>query len=804
MGSNNRIFVQIASYRDPELVSTLEDCIAKASSPDGLRFGICWQHDETESLAEYVGDDRFRILDVHWSESKGVCWARHEIQKLYGGEEYTLQLDSHHRFAENWDEQLIEMMRQTGCEKPILTAHTPPYDPDRWEPGSPGPEDRDSRAYKIVAKSFSANGMIQLASEQIQNWQTLLRPLHARFLSCHFYFTLGGHCEECSYDSLLYSGEQEMNMTLRSFSMGYDLFHPHRSVVWHEYERRGKPKHWDDHTEKLVRGGMTDVSSAQRTLSSQERMRQLLQREAQGTDVGPYGLGNERTIEAYEKYAGIDFRNCRFHRDTLVAKEPPNVYRDPDRWDTEFFDGALAMQKRDDYFAFFRRSGVRFPAAGNLSKPAIGSLSPGCRTCINGTWSCIFITDACTRSCFYCPVAQKKQDVGNPASGPEKVFFDSVDEYISFLRTFDFKGVSFSGGEPFLVLDRVLEYLKEIRRVFGDRHYIWVYTNGDCVSEEKLSLLHQAGLDEVRFDISANNYDLTVVRMAVGIVGTVTVEIPAIPEDVDRVKSLLKEMEGIGVKHLNLHQLMRTDHNAMAFDQRGYSPVNRKDHPVNVPIMESELAACEILKHAVEAGVQMGINYCSSCYKARFQGAGHRKRAAGLCRDKKATMTETGYLSQLAIDASGDEARYVKENLGEDEWEITVEGEKSELRFSAEHLDLLLRESYAEADVIYHVENIEPVCGGGGEGENSGGGPFTKMSIQTSVAFRLALENSTSAFLFYRLFVEKRAVERVVDELRELYKVDDDGLEAIKNDVTAFYNRFREAEYLPMDLPPYE
>jgi mannose-6-phosphate isomerase-like protein (cupin superfamily) len=31
--------------------------------------------------------------------SKGLCWARSEIQKLYEGEDYTLELDSHHRFA---------------------------------------------------------------------------------------------------------------------------------------------------------------------------------------------------------------------------------------------------------------------------------------------------------------------------------------------------------------------------------------------------------------------------------------------------------------------------------------------------------------------------------------------------------------------------------------------------------------------------------------------------------------------------------------------------------------------------------
>ena len=43
------IFVQIASYRDPQLLPTLRDCIAKATRPDLLRFGVCWQRDESEA-----------------------------------------------------------------------------------------------------------------------------------------------------------------------------------------------------------------------------------------------------------------------------------------------------------------------------------------------------------------------------------------------------------------------------------------------------------------------------------------------------------------------------------------------------------------------------------------------------------------------------------------------------------------------------------------------------------------------------------------------------------------------------------
>lgn len=804
MSKNNKIFVQIASYRDPELIPTIKDCIAKAKTSDRLRFGICWQHDETENLNGYAEDERFRIIDCLWNQSKGVCWARHEIQKLYKGERYTLQLDSHHRFAPNWDEQLIEMMAQTGSKKPIITAHTPEYFPEQWEPGSSGPHDKDVTPYKIVPKSFTTASLVQLESTYINNWQTLLKPLHARFLSCHFFFTLGEFCLECQYDPMIYFNGQELNMTIRSFTAGYDIFHPQKSLVWHEYLRSGKPKHWDDHTEKLVQEKKIDISSDKRDIYSKNRMKQLLQQENCNIDLGDYGLGSARTLENYEKYAGIDFQNQRLHRDTLEGKEPPNSYINSEKWSTEFFDNKGASLKRAEYYRFFNQKGVKYPAAGNLSKPARGNLSPGCRTCIAGTWACIFITDACTRKCFYCPIPQSKRDNNRAPNGPEHITFDSVDDYIEYLKKFEFDGVSFSGGEPFLVVDRMLAYIKKTRECFGEKHYIWAYTNGDPVTDQNLTLLGQAGLNEVRFDISANNYDLTAVKKAVDHIETVTVEIPAIPEDIERLKSLLKEMVKIGVKHLNLHQLMRTKYNSGNFNQRCYSPVNKDIYPDFTPIMESEIAAYEILKHAIETETGLGINYCSRCYKARFQGTGHRKRATQYFKNKKFYLTETGYLSQLAMDVASDQAAFIIKSLSKDEWEVAVDGERSELLFSVEHLDLLLKESYNQVDVIYYEVTTTPENNQTTAENASNILIDNKICVQQNVKYRLSLENNTSAFLFYRLFVEGKNIESVVNELADLYQLDDDGVERMALEINNFYAKFQTAEYLPNNLEPYE
>ena len=129
------IFIQLASYRNPELLPTIKDCIAKAKYPKNLVFSITWQHspeDVWDNLSGYTNDKRFKIVDIPYKESEGVCWARHKLQQNYNDEEYTLQLDSHHRFAENWDEELINMYKQLqelGYKKPLLTGYLPSYEP---------------------------------------------------------------------------------------------------------------------------------------------------------------------------------------------------------------------------------------------------------------------------------------------------------------------------------------------------------------------------------------------------------------------------------------------------------------------------------------------------------------------------------------------------------------------------------------------------------------------------------------------------------------------------------------------------
>jgi len=127
-------------------------------------------------------------------------------------------------------------------------------------------------------------------------------------------------------------------------------------------------------------------------------------------------------------------------------------------------------------------------------------LSPGCLLCGQGAWSCLFINSICNASCFYCPTEQPSKSEPTTNGIP----FQSPQTYVDYLKKFRIGGVGISGGEPFLTFDRTMQFVSTIKRHLGSRVYLWMYTNGILATEERLRKLRDAGLDEIRFDITAN------------------------------------------------------------------------------------------------------------------------------------------------------------------------------------------------------------------------------------------------------------------------------------------------------------
>jgi len=312
-----KIFIQIASYRDPQLVPTIQDAIGKSKHPENLVFGIARQYhpeDKFDDLSSYEEDKRFRVLNIPHEESKGVCWARNQVQQLYGGEEYTLQIDSHMRFDQDWDQTLIDMLsdlQDKGYKKPLLTGYVSSFDPEN------DPDGRVVDPWRMVFDRFTPEGCVFFLPETIPGWKDLTEPITSRFYSAHFCFTLGQFSVEVQHDPEYYFHGEEISIAVRAYTHGYDLFHPHKTVIWHEYTRKGRTKQWDD-----------DKVWYLKNESSHKKNREVLgvDGEVYNGDLGKYGFGTERTIKDYEKYSGVLFSKRAVQKYTIDKKYPPNPF----------------------------------------------------------------------------------------------------------------------------------------------------------------------------------------------------------------------------------------------------------------------------------------------------------------------------------------------------------------------------------------------------------------------------------------------------------------------------------------------
>lgn len=336
MTPDETIFIQIASYRDPQLIPTIEDCLRNANNPQNLRFGIARQFKDTDgfdNLDCYRNDPRFRIIDIKWNESKGVCWARNQVQQLYHNETYTFQIDSHMRFNKGWDTIAIDMMKQLfnlGYRKPLLTAYTSSFNPEN------DPAERQPDPWFMEFDRFIPEGAIFFLPATIPDFQTRVEPMRARFYSAHCTFTLGDFCREVQHDPEYYFHGEEISIAARAYTWGYDLFHPHKILAWHEYTRKGRPKHWED-TDVDVRKFDENWMSANDRCHLRNRKLFGMDNEPQDVVFGIYGFGNVRTLEDYELYAGIKFNERKVHPYTWPQKleaPTPNWKDNPDIYPT--------------------------------------------------------------------------------------------------------------------------------------------------------------------------------------------------------------------------------------------------------------------------------------------------------------------------------------------------------------------------------------------------------------------------------------------------------------------------------------
>lgn len=220
----SKIFINIASFRDPLLVRTVTMAYEKADHPENLVFAIGLQYHQHE-LPKFpdVPGEQIKSIRYNIETRPGLTRIRYQISKsLYAGEEYFLMLDSHMSFVQGWDTFLIQSLLGLG-DKAIISG-VGQSRPD----GSisfPMPKLQLAVRHEVAFRPDTTD----LSADDVVGRDHILWP----YISCGMMFTYGRFMEEVGQDEYVHFGSEEPYLSWRAFMSGWDIYNSTNSHITH-------------------------------------------------------------------------------------------------------------------------------------------------------------------------------------------------------------------------------------------------------------------------------------------------------------------------------------------------------------------------------------------------------------------------------------------------------------------------------------------------------------------------------------------------------------------------------------------
>ncbi len=284
----------------------------------------------------------------------------------------------------------------------------------------------------------------------------------------------------------------------------------------------------------------------------------------------------------------------------------------------------------------------------------IGKLARGCRLCVSGSKLVLFVTGLCIRTCYFCPLSDKKykKDVTYADEWPTK----NINEIIKEAKLINAQGAGFTGGDPLCKLSRTLDYIRILKKTFGKKFHIHLYTSLDLVNKYNLKILSNAGLDEIRFHLDLDSDRLwKKINLALNYDWDVGIEIPAVPKKEKNIKKLINFIDKTNktnknkIKFLNLNELEISDNKVNELSKLGYNTKNQLSYAVK----GSEGLALKLLGYIKKNKIKLNVHYCTATLKDKVQLANRIKRRAKNIKKPYDIMTKEGTLIRGAIYLAG-------------------------------------------------------------------------------------------------------------------------------------------------------
>lgn len=249
---DGKIFVSVASYRDPQLLPTVSDMLSKAVHPDRLVLGVCIQdEDDTTSAVAHklrhlcaTHACALRLVTMSYRQAKGPTWARYLIQREWQGEQYYLQVDSHMRFVKGWDEHAIACLsrcRGGDSTRHCLTNYVARYCVRTGRVESECP----LRGPLFVEKIDPIDMFFRLRSLPLKSAKS---PIPSSAWAACFSFSSSHLIVDAPYDPytpFLFFGE-ETDIAARLFTRGWKFFAPDVPLCFSNFDRTYRHTIWEN------------------------------------------------------------------------------------------------------------------------------------------------------------------------------------------------------------------------------------------------------------------------------------------------------------------------------------------------------------------------------------------------------------------------------------------------------------------------------------------------------------------------------------------------------------------------------
>ncbi|RSK54652.1 radical SAM protein [Bacillus canaveralius] len=251
---------------------------------------------------------------------------------------------------------------------------------------------------------------------------------------------------------------------------------------------------------------------------------------------------------------------------------------------------------------------------------ATGRISSACEACQTGEGSYTsFISLKCHRNCYFC--FNPNQEDYTFYTDRQK---DINKELLELLENgVELKHLALTGGEPLLFKEEAIAFF-ELANEKTPQTYTRLYTAGDLLDVGTFERLKQANLSEIRFSIKMEDsvqkrkHILGKIAMAKEYIPYVLVEMPVIPGTLEEMKTLILQLEEIGIYGINLLEFCFPLGNAQAFKDRGFI---LKNPPYEVyynywyagglAVAESEEMCLELLEFSLKEKLNLSVHYCS-------------------------------------------------------------------------------------------------------------------------------------------------------------------------------------------------